>query len=162
MKPFLFFMIIWVVASLLGIFFVPPFVEDIALTTIIVYSVAISWVIAFVITILQYISQFGNRGASYPGGPASYVLADDAAVKGFLRFSPDYLLFIPHDYENLKKDIEIKYKDINTVSFGGGTKDLQVEPKKGKKEIFLVSNRSKWKRYLDIKIKKNAAAKKAS
>ncbi len=153
MGPFLFFMIIWIAASALGIFLAPPFFEDVELSTIIVWSVAISWVLSFITTIITYISQLGERASSYPGGPANYMLNEEP-VKGFLRFPPDFLLFIPSDYEIIKKDMEIKYKDIVQVSFGPGSRELLIEPKKGKKETFLVSNRAKWKRYLDYKVRK--------
>ncbi len=157
MGPFIFFLIIWICSTAFGVFMTHPFFEDIPLIRLGVITCAICWVVSFIITLLVYIKILGNRGASYPGGPATYEKGEDK-IPGMIRFPDRYLLFLPNQYDVIDKDLEIKYKDIDNVSFGDVTRELVIQEKKGRKYRFRVGDRAKWKRYIELRLARLAKA----
>ena len=122
--------------------------------TIGVISCLISWVIAFIFTVLRSVTKgeidtqkliSGDPDyTAYPGDVANWAMGTEE-LGGHLYFFPESLVFHPLPKDKMQlKDRIMPYKDIVDVRQGNAVNKILIESNDGSSETFAVHNKEKW------------------
>ncbi|MBQ7583065.1 MAG: hypothetical protein IJT24_00505 [Lachnospiraceae bacterium] len=129
--------------------------------TIGVIACLISWVIAFIFTVLRSVTKgeidtqkLANGDPdymAYPGDVANHTIGNDD-FGGRLFFFPESLVFHPLPKDDVKlKDWILPYKEIADVRQGPAINKILIESKDGVVDTFAVHNKDKWIQQIRLK-----------
>ena len=126
-----------------------------------VIACLISWVIAFIFTVLKSVTKgeidtqklkSGDPDyAAYPGDVANHSIGNED-YGGKLHFFPESLVFHPVSKDDIKlKDWILPYTEIADVRQGPAVNKIIIESKDGTADVFAVHNKDKWIRQIKSK-----------
>ena len=151
---FLIFLLIWLLSTAFITFMGYGLFPEVSIFVTGVIACLISWVIAFIFTVLKSVTKgeidtqkliSGEPDyAAYPGDVANMSLENED-IGGHLYFFPESLVFhpLPKDKVQLPDRI-MPYKEIVDVRQGNAVNKILIESNDGSADIFAVHNKDKW------------------
>ena len=161
---FLLFCLIWLLSTAFLTFMGYGLFPGASIFIIGVISCIISWVIAFIFTVLHSVTKgeidtqrlsSGNPDyEAYPGDVANHCFSTED-IGGHLYFFPDSLVFHPMPVKDKPqiKDWILPYKEITKVGHGPAINKILIGSGDDNIDVFSVHNKEKWISKIKSKMK---------
>lgn len=154
----------WIVVSVISYFLFPVFNAYISSDSRIAYSLAVAWIIAFVVTLLFATLKgygFGNsnsvgsdlNGRTFPANR----FVNGISNGGKLTFNNDYMEFVPHNLNANTDIVKFYFKDINKATDVPIINNLKLIFKDGHDELLVMSRKKEKIDYINKRVNQKSS-----